>query len=390
MKRPPPTPPNIPDTPGVDDHLALVLSGGGARAAYQVGVLVAIAEHLPQLTIPILTGVSAGSINTAHLAAHPGDFRSAVTALRSEWSKLTPDRVYCVRPVSVARAVLRWLFTWIMRRRKEPAVIQGLMDMRPLRVFLSECIDFAGIDNNIGTGRLRAVALTTTSYTTGRTVTFIQGEPGCPIWSRSQRIGIKGEITVDHVIASSAIPIVFPAVRLGDGFYGDGSVRQMAPLAPAIHLGARRILAISMRSKPPSSEPVVLAGEYPAMAEVMALLFNAVFLDSLDGDAERLVRINQLLENVPPGGAAPGGIRPVELFMVHPSRDLGELSRGLAPRLPGAVRAVVDSMGGQREGSKDFLSYLLFDPAYTDQLVDLGYSDTCAQWGQLEAFLGTV
>lgn len=268
--------------------------------------------------------------------------------------------------------------------------MQGLMDMTPLRVFLSECIDVAGIDNNIGTGKLRAVALTTTSYTTGRTVTFIQGEPECPIWARSQRIGIKGKITIDHIIASSAIPIVFPAVRLGDGFYGDGSVRQMAPLAPAIHLGARRILAISMRSKPPSSEPVVLVGEYPAMAEVMALLFNAVFLDSLDGDAERLVRINQLLENAPPGGAAPGGIRPVELFMVHPSRDLGELSRGLAPRLPGAVRAVVDSMGGQREGSKDFLSYLLFDPAYTDRLVDLGYSDTCAQWGQLEAFLGTV
>ncbi len=382
--------PNRTEPSASDDHLALVLSGGGARAAYQVGVLVAIAERLPELNIPILTGVSAGAINTAHLAAHPGDFRSAVTELRSEWSKLTPDRVYRVRPVSVARAALRWLVTWIMRRRKEPGVIQGLMDMTPLRLFLSECIDFAGIDNNIGTGKLRAVALTTTSYTTGQTVTFVRGEPGCPIWERSQRIGIKGEITIDHVIASSAIPIIFPAVRLGDGFYGDGSVRQMAPLAPAIHLGARRILAISMRSKRPSSVPVGPIGEYPAMAEVMALLFNAVFLDSLDGDAERLERINRLLEDAPPGGAAPGGIRPVALHMVHPSGDLGELSRGLAHRLPDAVRAVVNSIGGQREGSRDFVSYLLFDPAYTDQLVDLGYSDTCAQWGQMESFLETA
>ncbi len=378
---------NAVEHPTTDEHLALVLSGGGARAAYQIGVLVAVAERFPELRIPILTGVSAGAINIAYLAAHTGTFSSAVNGLRTEWAELTPDRVYRVRPVSMVRAVFHWLLDFVIGRRAEPGALRGLMESTPLRGFLEGCIDFSGIDENVRAGRLRAAALTATSYTTGQTVTFVHGGPGCPVWERSQRIGITASLTIDHVMASSAIPIMFPAVKLPDGFYGDGSVRQIAPLAPALHLGATRILAIGMRAKRPSMVPVRSVGEYPATAEVMGLLFNAIFLDALDGDAERLERINRLLEDRPEGTAGPDGLRPVELLVLRPSRDLGALSRGYETRLPNKVRWVVNSMGGKRRGSSDFISYLLFHPVYTDKLVELGYNDACAQWEKIDNFL---
>lgn len=369
------------------DSLALVLSGGGARAAYQVGALVAIAECAPRLNIPILTGVSAGAINIAHLAAHRGDFKTAVTDLRNEWSQLTADCVYCVRPISMARSALRWAWNRVLRRRTAPGVMRGLMDMGPLREFLIGCIDLSGVDANIEEGKLRAVALTATSYTTGQTVTFVHGVADIPVWERAQRIGVHASIGVDHIIASASIPIIFPAVKLPDGFYGDGSVRQVAPLAPAIHLGARRIIAVSMRAKKPSSVPVRSAGEYPATAEVMSLLFNAVFLDSLDGDEERLNRINALIDRLPAGTDGAGGLKRVDLLMLKPSRDLGAMSHGFQHVLPATVRRVVESMGGQREGSLDFVSYLLFDPRYTDLLVELGYEDTLKRREEVEEFV---
>ncbi|MFQ6046206.1 MAG: patatin-like phospholipase family protein [Gemmatimonadales bacterium] len=379
-------------TTGPDDaqtsRIALVLSGGGARAAYQVGVLAAIAECAPQLQIQILAGVSAGAINIAHLAAHRGEFATAVHDLREEWRRLTPDRVYCVRPTNLARASLRWFWNRILRRETAPGVMRGLMDMSPLRRFLAGCIDFQGVEANIEAGRLRAAALTATSYTTGQTVTFVQGIDGLPVWERSQRIGMHTKLTLEHVIASAAIPIIFPAVKLPDGFYGDGSVRQIAPLAPAIHLGATHIIAVSMRAKKPSSVPVRAVGEYPATAEVMSLLFNAVFLDSLEGDAERLDRINQLLAQHGAERRASAGLRPIRLLMLKPSRDLGAMSRGFHHLLPASVRRVVESLGSKREGSVDFVSYLLFEPSYTDLLVELGFEDAMKRRGEIDEFLG--
>lgn len=368
--------------------LALVLAGGGARAAYQVGVLSAIAERNPDLHIPILTGVSAGAINTAYLAAHQGNFTSAVSSLRREWSRLTPEQVYTVRPVSLFRSFLRWVLRSRLGRRAEAGAVQGLMDMTPLRKFLESSMDLGGIQQNIAAGSVRAAALTSTSYTTGQTVSFMQAAPDIPVWERVQRIGVRANLTLDHVIASAAIPIIFPAVPLPDGFYGDGSVRQMAPLAPAIHLGATRIIAITMRSaRAFASVPVRPVGAYPATTEVMGLLFNAVFLDSIDADAERLQRINQLLESCAPGVSDAGRLRPIDLLMLRPSRDLGVLSRGHAHRLPSTVRWVVNSLGGRRVGSSDFVSYLLFEPTYTTLLVELGYEDALGDWGRIEEFL---
>lgn len=378
----------IPGFQTSSDDAALVLAGGGARAAYQVGVLCAIAERAPDLRIPILTGVSAGAINTAYLAAHRGTLAETVDGLRREWASLTPEQVYRVQPVHLARSFVQLLFRQPFGRKAEPGPVHGLLDLSPLRTFLSSCVDLSGIQANIDRHRVRAVALSATSYTTGQTVTFMQAAAEIPVWERVQRIGVRAELTLDHVMASAAIPIIFSAVRLPDGFYGDGSVRQIAPLAPAIHLGATRIIAITMRSaKAFASVPVRTVGEYPAAAEVMGLLFNAVFLDSLDADAERLERINGVLERCGPGTLGPGRLRPIELLMLRPSRDLGVLSRGHVEKLPKTLRWIVNSIGGRRLGSSDFVSYLLFEPTYTNLLVELGYDDTVEEWDRVERFL---
>lgn len=363
-----------------------MLSGGGARAAYQVGVLAAVAEHVPALEISILTGVSAGGINTVYLAAHPGPFRDAVGGLRREWEKLTPKQVYRVRPISLGRSAIRWIFQMLLRRGG-PSTLKGLMDMSPLRTFLGACVKFDGIDANIRRNRLWAVALSATCYDTGKTVTFVQGARDVPMWERHMRVATRDRLRLDHVIASSAIPIAFPAVKLNGGFYGDGSVRQTAPLAPAIHLGARRILAIAMRAERPTPACSPSANAYPAAAQVMGTLLHSVFLDSLDTDAERLDRVNELLRAIPAGAPVPGGLRPVDLLMLRPSRDLGSLARGMDADLPAMVRMVLKGVGGEREESADFLSYLLFEPTYIKTVLELGYEDGRRQWPKVAAFL---
>jgi len=337
------------DGPG----LAVVLSGGGARASYQAGVLSAIAERAPGLRVDILTGVSAGAINAATLAAHPGTFADAVGTLCREWRRLTPDHVYRVRPVSVVASGVRWLGKMVTGRWSGPGVVRGLMDFEPLRRFLATSLILDGIGRNITSGNLNALALSATSYTHGGTVTFVEGAAGVNMWERAYRTAVRTAIKLDHVLASAAIPIVFPAVKLADGFYGDGSVRQTAPLAPAIHLGARRILAISMRKQRDPVGPSVPIGDYPAAAEVVSLLFNSVFLDALDADVERLQRINDLIALLPPNRAASTDLRPVDLLVLRPSRDLGGLAQGSGAGLPSAVRFVIHGLGGSRKRASD-------------------------------------
>ncbi len=369
--------------PADSSDLAIVLSGGGARAAYQVGVLAAIAERYPDVTLPIITGVSAGAINATYLAAHRGSLQQAVTELRGQWLRLTSDRVYRLPTAGVVKTLVR-LAGWIVRRHRPPTV-RGLLDMRPLAHFLREVIDFRGIEENIAAERLKAVALSATSYDTGLTVTFVQGCDDLTLWRRAQRVAVRGDITISHVLASSAIPIVFPAVKLDGGFFGDGSVRQTAPLAPAIHLGARRIVAVGMRGLVEDAHPNEDA--YPTPAQVAGLLLHSVFLDALDADVERLERINHLLDALPPGHPATGGLQPVRLFWIRPSRDLGAMAHGYIPRLPRLMDLVVHGIGGREERGADFLSYLLFEPEYTGLLMELGYEDARARWSELERVL---
>lgn len=367
--------------------LALVLSGGGARAAYQVGVLSALAELAPNLDISILTGVSAGAINTVYLAAHQGPFHEGVGGLAAEWRRLTPERVYGVRPVHLGRAVLRWALNMVLRRSVPRPSLRGLMDADPLRGFLATSMDVDGIQRNIAAGRLRAAALSATRYSTGETITFVQGVPDLELWTRHMRVAVRVRITVDHLMASAAIPLVFPAVRVGDAFYGDGAVRQTAPLAPAIHLGAQRIIAISMRNRDPVGADRAEA-EYPVAARVFGLLMHSVFLDSLDADAERLQRLNDLLALLPDPRSAPDGVRRVDLLMLRPSRDIGGLAGERTLHLPPAVRFLVSSLGGSgRARTSDFLSYLMFEPGYLGLLMELGYGDTIARRDEVLRFV---
>ena len=371
---------------------ALVLAGGGARAAYEVGVLAGVAERAPGLEFPIVTGVSAGAINAVHLAAHPGPLAAAVGALRAQWSRLVVERVYRIRPGRLARGLLLGAAHTALGRGGEAAAVRGLLDMSPLREFLGANLDFAQLDANIAAGRLRAAAVSATSYATGQTVTFVHGPPEAPTWQRALRYAVRSRLTLDHVMASAALPILFPAVRIGDGFYGDGSLRQTAPLAPAIHLGARAILVVTQRSdpeRPPSPPPAPAPREYPALAEVIGLLLHAIFLDALEADAERLERVNRLVTALPEA-QRPDGLRPVRLLMLRPSRDLGALAAGCGVQLPPLVRWLVRGMGGQRATAVDFLSYLLFNPVYTNALTELGYADVRAQWPRIERFLAAT
>jgi NTE family protein len=371
---------------------ALVLAGGGARAAYEVGVLAGIADQAPGLEFPIITGVSAGAINAVHLAAHPGPLAAAVGALRAQWSRLVVERVYRIRPGRLARGLLLGAVHTALGRGGEAAVVRGLVDMTPLREFLEANLDFAQLDANIAARRLRAAAVSATSYATGQTVTFVHGPPDAPTWQRALRYAVRARLTLEHVMASAALPILFPAVRIGDGFYGDGSVRQTAPLAPAIHLGARAILAVTQRSdpeRPPSAPPAPAPREYPALAEVIGLLLHAIFLDALEADAERLERVNRLVTALP-AAQRPDGLRPVRLLMLRPSRDLGALAGQCPVTLPPLMRWLVRGMGGQRATAVDFLSYLLFDPAYTSALIELGYADVRVQWPRIERFLAAT
>src|SRR3989454_10845487 len=374
-----------PGTWRYSSHLALVLSGGGARGAYHVGVLAGLAERLPGLEFPILSGMSVGAINTFYLAAHPGPLASAVAGLREQWDRLTSDEVYRVRPARLAGSLLRWAWHGATGRRRGPVAVHGLADTEPLRAFLTQCIDPRGIAANIAYGRLRSVALSAMSYTTGHPVTFVQGSSETPTWDGAHGSALPTTLTVDHVMASAAIPIVFPAVRIGAQFYGDGSIRQTAPVAPALSLGARAVVASGLTTARNTASPA-RPGDYPSAAQALGLLFDAVFLDALEADAERLDRVNLLLASLPPGGPAPDGLRPVELLLLHPTRDLADLAAGQGQLLPPRVRRIVRALGGQRDAASDFLRVLLFHPIHTSRLVEAGYEDLRAQWAASERF----
>ena len=366
----------------------LVLTGGGARAAYQVGVLSYIAEHAPYVRFPIVTGVSAGAINAAFLAGYRGASTVAVDRLADAWKNLTVDRVFQVGPASLGTNSARWLLTLIGGGTSLGPSVQGLVDTTPLRDYLTPRIDFPGIEMNVRTGRLQAVGLTATCYSTGETITFVQGAPPVSSWRRSQRRGVEARLGLNHVMASCALPLIFPAIAVNGDYYGDGGVRQSAPLAPAIYLGADRLLAIATRYPRPARAVVdrVVEG-YPPPAQVIGVLFNSIFLDALDADAERLQRINRLLEQLPPSVQKPAGLRRVELLVVQPSLDIGALAVTYQRQLPRTVRFLLRGLGVHRVRRPDLVSYLLFEPPFINRLLELGYEDAHSQWAKIERFL---
>jgi NTE family protein len=372
------------------DPLALVLPGGGARAAYQVGVLAGIADKSgDNLSFPIVTGVSAGAINAAALAANcqlpPAEL---VSLMEQAWLRMSTRKVFRAGLPALATTAMRVAGMVLGGGRLRKLEARGLLDTKPLRHTLAEQFTTEGIDGNLRSGRLRALALSTTSYSTGRTITFVHGQDDVPTWRRAGRVTIRDRITADHVLASCALPIVFPAIAIGDEYHGDGSLRQLTPLSPAIHLGAESILAISVRYRPGLNEE----GErsvvgYPPAAQIVGTLFNAVFLDALEADAERVARVNRSLRTLARGTEHPEGLRPVRLGVVRPSRDLGQMAKGLEHHLPGSLRLLVQSLGTRGMSAPDLLSYLLFERPYVESLLELGREDAERQWGTIAPLL---
>lgn len=379
--------------PPVTLDRALVLSGGGARAAYQAGVLRYIAEAFPDEYFPIMTGVSAGAINAAQLANHPGSFAGAADRLEESWRQLRPEKVF-VQDTSLR---MLWRYFWKSGEVEAEGPLEsmdvrgthGMVDTTPLWGYLRERLQapdgkLTGIDANLKEGRLRACAMVTTNYATGQTVTWAQGRDFDP-WERPDRISINTMLTVEHVMASTAIPLVFPAVRIGDMWYGDGGIRLSAPLAPAVHLGANRILAISTRynrSRAEADEPVVQG--YPPVAQILGLLMNSIFIDALDQDAFTLGRINELVDDLPPGRRHQ--MRPVRLLQMRPSVDLGRLAGERTPDLPAPLSIIARSLGTEETQSPDWLSVLLFEEKYIARLLEAGYEDAREYQDQLELF----
>jgi NTE family protein len=313
-----------------------------------------------------------------------------VDELVSLWANLTVNEVFRTDLRSLAMNALRWVIQLGSGGVGRTTTVRGLVDTSPLRRFLGEALhavdgEITGIQANLERGRLRALAISASSYSTGQSITWIQGSE-IDEWQRPNRRARKVRITLDHVMASSALPIVFPAVKVGQGWYGDGGVRQSAPLSPALHLGADRILAISTRyarTREEARRPAVTG--YPPPAQVAGVLMNSIFLDMLDQDAHRLRRINGLLRKLPPEER--GGMRPIRLLTLRPSQDLGKLANEYEPQLPGGFRFLLRGLGTGETRSPDFLSLILFQPDYLRRLMEMGKKDAVAHGDRIRAFM---
>ena len=371
----------------------IVLSGGGARAAYQIGVLHAIAHMLARTsTTPfrVICGTSAGAVNAAFLAADADNFRRGVARLLRLWRNIEVRHVYKADFGAVSAHGMRWLASVLVGRRG-PTRTASMLDSSPLRSLIERELDLDRVAGHIAAARLHALSINATSYTTGHAVSFFQGASTIEPWQRTRRRGERAIIGVEHLLASSAIPFIFPAARVDDDFYADGSVRQIAPLSPALHLGARRMLVIAVGQfigQQPAPAQSQKPPHYPSFAQVAGHALSSIFLDNLGADLERLQRLNQVLNLVPRTiqEAHPEIVR-VDALVVGPSRDLGQLAVRHADRLPTGVRYLLRGLGATEGTGANLLSYLLFDRKYCRELLALGYSDAMARRDEIGAFL---
>ncbi len=370
----------------------LVLAGGGARAAYQVGVLQALREMLPDPAVnpfPVIAGTSAGAVNAGALACHADDFGKAVENLLEVWRHFEPHHVYRSDFAGVASNSARWvgglLFGGFLRERRI-----SLLDNRPLAALLGRKLAFDRIADNIAAGALDAVAVTCSGYTSGQSVSFFEGAPHLAGWKRSQRVGVRTRVQVEHLMASSAIPFLFPAHKLNREFFGDGSMRQIAPVSPALHLGADRVVVIGT-ARIRNDAPERTRGEtYPTLAQVAGHVMNSIFLDSLAVDIERLERINRTVSVVPRDRLRQAGLtlHHVDVLVMTPSEPLDVIALRHVRSLPWPIRFLMRSVGAMRRGGANLASYLLFEQGYCRELIALGYHDTMKRREEVEAFLG--
>jgi NTE family protein len=367
--------------------LAIVLSGGGARAAYQAGVLHAIAEWRPAgapLPFTVVTGTSAGAINAAAIAAGAQDFKSAAERLRNLWSHLYARNIYRTDAMHLAGSGARWLLSFIPAwRHRRPA---SLLDNAPLGRFLKRAVPWTGVQAALDSGALDALAITAMSYRSGMSVTFCQARAEIELWQRSQRIGVRATLGVQHLLASSAIPFVFPPAAIEGEFFGDGSVRQVAPTSPALHLGADRILVIGVgRSSVRPDAPVSPAP--PSMAQIGGQILASIFTDALGTDLEKVRLVNTAVRQIPLERlmSSPVPLRDVDLCTVTPSIVLEDIALDHVHELPATIRSLLRGVGGTNPGGAGLLSYLLFAPGFCKALISLGRADANTKRAEIEA-----
>ena len=378
--------------------LGLAMTGGGARGAYQAGVLKRIGEikrlQNRRNPFPIIGGASAGAINGSALAAGSDDFALVTTRLAELWASLKPSDVFRCDLVSQAHNSLIWILDLSFGGALGGGNARSLLDATPLRHFLKSHLDCTRIQENIKRGNLYALAISATNYSSGKSYLFIQGAKGHPMWNRSRRVTLATKITVEHICASAAIPMVFQPVRLdtahGTAFFGDGCLRLQQPLSPIIRLGAEKIFAIGVRCENLEHQEETTDQKDPSLAQVMGVLFNVMFLDHLATDIEHLERLNHLLtigHISQPGVEGCEQMRPLTVLQVAPSVNLTEVAAQHQKDMPYLIQYFVNSLGRDAASCSDLMSYLLFTPKYTRELINLGYHDAGRRIDEIENYL---
>jgi NTE family protein len=367
----------------------LVLTGGGARAAYQVGVVKAVRDILGnpvQNPFPILCGTSAGAINAATLAVFADNFTRGVGNLLEVWQQMRCERIYRTDAWSILKSGARWLAAMMLLSRDNPV---SLLDNTPLRAMLERNLNFEKIQAHIESGALYAVCVTASGYTTGQSVSFFQGGSGLEGWQRNQRIGAAVSLKVDYLLASAALPFIFPAVKVHREYFGDGSMRQIAPVSPALHLGADRVLIVGT-ARQVQDDARARSNTYPSLAQIAGHALNSIFLDSLMVDIERLERINRTVRLIPPDklDASQLQLRPVRVLFITPSQPIERVAARFLHELPRTVRFVLRPTGALNRSGSNLASYLLFEQSFCRALIDLGYKDTVAREAEVREFFG--
>lgn len=372
--------------PGGRPTVGLVLTGGGARSAYQVGVLLALAELLPRARNPfqVIVGTSAGAVAASVLAAEAHRWRRAVAGLERVWANFRSGQVFHVDSPHMLRAGAHWVLA-LMSGGLVLSPPRSMLDNTPLRQLLEHHVDCAGIRRSIARGHLRAFALCSTSYVSGQSVAFFDGIESIRDWSRAQRVGRRCQFTLDHLMASVAIPLLFPPMKIDDEYFGDGAMRQLNPLSPAIHLGADRLLIIGVRARRAAGVAVNrLQPSMPTPGEIFGYMLDTLFTDQIYGDLEQLERINTLVESAPD---AARGERHVETLMLAPSVDPREIAARHIGEIPRGLRALLRVIGGRDVSGSQLVSYLIFEAGYTRALIELGYRDAMEARSALLAFM---
>ena len=370
----------------------LILTGGGARAAYQVGFLRAVSHMLPRGApnpFTIICGTSAGAVNAAALASNATDFHRAVRQLLLIWKYFHVDQVYRSDVLGVFGTGARWIMAMLLGGLGENNP-SSLLDNSPLSQLLRERLDLGGIRRSIDAGALYALSITVSGYSSGQSVSFFQGVPGLPGWQRARRIGIPEIIDYEHLLASSALPFIFPAVPLRREFFGDGSMRQIAPISPALHLGADRVMVIGVGRQMQNSSPQrVKMSSYPSLAQIAGHALNSIFLDSLEVDIERLQRINKTISLIPRELRDKHNmeLREVDVLVISPSEEIDRIAAHYSRELPRSIRFLLRGLGAVRTGGATLTSYLLFEPTYCRALIALGYKDTMARREEVLKFI---